>query len=155
MSRRPLPPPPARAVRDVSVPPYARILRPVLLDTHALIWWVTGDERLPAAVRALLAAPRREAHVSVASAYEIILKVRRGKLANAELLASDFAYICAVEQFTVLPLALDHVQLAARLPDHLRDPFDRLLVAQSRLEGLQLVSGDRAMDAYGVDRLWS
>jgi PIN domain nuclease of toxin-antitoxin system len=95
-----------------------------------------------------------EVFVSAASAWEISTKHRLGKLPEAALVADDIAAAVESQRFASLPISLKHGQLAGSLPGPHTDPFDRMLMAQSLLEDLMLVSNERAFDAYGVKRLW-
>ena len=126
----------------------------LLLDTHALIWWVTGNTRMPENVRGAIAAVDETVLVSAASAWEIATKHRLGKLPEAEALMPDMAGILAGQGFSALPISIDHAERAGRLPGPHRDPFDRMLIAQALSDNLQLVSNEAAFDAYGVARLW-
>lgn len=126
----------------------------VLLDTHALLWWLDGDRRLPAKVRRLIADSGNEVVVSAASGWEITTKARIGKLPGALEVASDVAACVAGQGFSVMPISMDHAQRAGSLPGPHRDPFDRMLVAQSQAEGLPLVTNETSFEAYGVRRIW-
>ncbi len=125
-----------------------------LLDTHALIWWVTADQRISSKLRRHLGRPDVHVHVSAATAWEIATKVRIGKLDVPGPLLRDF--VDAVEQlgFAPLPITLRHGQEAGRLPGTHRDPFDRVLAAQARVENLDLVTCDPAFDAMGIKTMW-
>jgi PIN domain nuclease of toxin-antitoxin system len=124
----------------------------LLLDTHALIWWVGGDERMRC--RDLILDPDNVKFVSAVSAVEIATKFRLGKLPEAEALASSFEAAIDRQGFVELPLAARHGLLAGTFPAPHGDPFDRMLAAQARLEGLALISADAALDQFGVRRLW-
>ena len=126
----------------------------VLLDTHALLWAVTGDRRLSRRAHSVLAALDNEVLVSAASAWEVCTKYRLGKLPDAESLASDFGRIVEQLGFHPLPISLGHAQRAGNLPGGHRDPFDRILIAQAQAEDVPLVSNERLFDAYGVRRVW-
>ncbi|MBS0526250.1 MAG: type II toxin-antitoxin system VapC family toxin [Proteobacteria bacterium] len=127
----------------------------LLLDTHAFLWWVFGDSKLSRQARHALAADETdEIFVSAASAWEITTKFRIGKLADAAVVAHDVAAAIAAEGFAELPISVAHAQGAGDLGGRHRDPFDRMLIAQTLAEGLTLVSNERAFDAYGVERLW-
>jgi PIN domain nuclease of toxin-antitoxin system len=126
----------------------------LLLDTHALLWWLAGDESLSAPARAAIADETNAVFVSAASLWEITTKNRLGKLAVAPAIMSDISGAVADQGFIGLPISLRHGQLAGDLPGPHRDPFDRVLVAQAILDNLVLVSNERAFDAYGVGRLW-
>ena len=126
----------------------------LLLDTHALLWWLDGDRRLPPRVRRRLSSPSSVVYVSAASAWEITTKWRIGKLDGAEAVAMDVASAVASQGFTPLEITIRHAEHAGRLTGEHRDPFDRMLVAQSRLEGLPVVTNDAAFELFGVDRVW-
>ncbi len=122
----------------------------LLLDTHALLWWLADDPRLGRRARALIADPAHDVLVSLVSLWEIAVSLRIGKL------EADFDAIAAAlprEGFTTLDLTLAHLQALMALPLHHRDPFDHLLTAQARAEGAQLVSDDRNMALYQVPLL--
>lgn len=124
----------------------------LLLDTNALIWWLTGSPRLSVAAQEAIAGAGLNALVSAVTGYEITLKQARGRL--PAMLPEEIETAVAGEGFGVLPLSLRHAVAAARLPDLHRDPFDRLLVAQAMIEDLSIVSVDRVFAAYGVDVVW-
>lgn len=126
----------------------------LLIDTHALLWWLAGDERLTAAAREAIASRDNVVYVSAASAWEVATKHRLGKLPGAGPLAVDFAAEVSAQGFTALGITLGHGQDAGSLPGPHRDPFDRMLIAQARTERMALVSNERAFDAYGVVRIW-
>jgi len=126
----------------------------LLLDTHALLWWVFTDPQLSAGARRAITQADNEVVVSAASAWEIATKFRIGKLPHARVVAADIAGTLAREGFGTLSVTLAHGQHAGALPAPLNDPFDRMLIAQSLLERLPLVSNEKAFDAYGVKRLW-
>jgi PIN domain nuclease of toxin-antitoxin system len=126
----------------------------LLLDTHALIWWLAGDSRLPANARDTIDDRRGSVFVSAASAWEIATKVQIGKLPGAAAIAADILGVLLKEGFRPLAVTIEHGQRAGGLPGPLRDPFDRMLIAQAMLENLHLVSIERTFDAYGVLRLW-
>ncbi len=116
----------------------------LLLDTHVAIWWLSGNRRLSARTRSAIVSAD-VAFLSVVSLWEILIKQDRGRLdlpvGFADALRDDFRD---------LPLTTDHVLGARDLPDLHRDPFDRMLVAQARAEGLTVVTADHAVVAYGV-----
>lgn len=126
----------------------------VLLDTHALLWAVTGDPKLPKQAQSILASFENEVFVSAASAWEIATKHRLGRLPGAESLAADIAGHIERLGFHALPITLEHAERAGRLPGPHRDPFDRMLIAQSQAENLPLISIERVFDAYGIERIW-
>src|SRR5262245_8453508 len=112
----------------------------LLLDTHALLWWLSDDPALGKRARAAVANTRNTVLVSAASAWEIASKVRLGKLAGAADLASDFAGYIEREGFKPLLISLDHAARAGLLAGAHKDPFDRMLIAQAQAENLALVS---------------
>ncbi len=126
----------------------------LLLDTHALLWWLAGDTSLPEAARNLIADEANPVYVSAASAWEIATKFRLGKLPQAAAVAADVEGCVRAEGFLPLPVSLRHAQRAGTLPGPHRDPFDRMLIAQALAEDCVLVSNETAFDHYGVIRSW-
>jgi PIN domain nuclease of toxin-antitoxin system len=126
----------------------------LLLDTHALIWWLAADEALSSTARSAIADPANDVFVSAASAWEIATKHRIGKLPQAALLAADVAGFVAAEGFNELPVSIRHGQLAGNLPRIHKDPFDRMLIAQAVTADMTIVSNETLFGAYGVARLW-
>jgi len=126
----------------------------LLLDSHALIWWLENSPRLSAAARAGVADPTNEVLVSAASAWEIETKFRLGKLPGLAPMLVDLARTVAEEGFETLPITFQHGALAGRLDGEHRDPFDRMLIAQALVDDLVLVSNERLFDRFGVARLW-
>jgi len=126
----------------------------LLLDTHALLWWLSGDEALSGAARGAMAEERNDIFVSAASAWEISTNHRIGKLPGAAAIVADLERVIAQQGFATLPISLRHGTVAGGLPGPHRDPFDRMLIAQAMLEDLVLVSNEAPFDAYGVRRCW-
>lgn len=126
----------------------------LLLDTHALIWWLAADDALSSTARDAIADPASDIFVSAASAWEIATKHRIGKLPGAALLAADVAGFVAAQGFNELPISIRHGQIAGVLPWVHNDPFDRILVAQAIAADLTLVSNDAILGAYAVALLW-
>jgi PIN domain nuclease of toxin-antitoxin system len=126
----------------------------VLLDTHALLWWLDGDERLSHRAREWVGDESHVVLVSAASAWEIATKVRIGKLPGAIEVAAHYRE-CLVEQgFTPLAISTDHALRAGCLPGPHRDPFDRMLIAQAQAENIALISNEALFDGYGIQRIW-
>ncbi|AQR61033.1 twitching motility protein PilT [Brevundimonas sp. LM2] len=125
-----------------------------LLDTHALLWWLTDDRRLSAEVIAVLGSPGHTIFVSAVSAYEVAFKHGMGKLPSAERLARAFEVEIAAEGFEGLPISLREAQMAGRMDHPHRDPFDRLLIAQSLLNDMTIISNEKLFDSFGATRLW-
>ena len=126
----------------------------LLLDTHALLWWLDGDRRLSLKARRAIASESNSVLVSAVSAWEITTKARLGKLPGATDVAADVAACVASQGFLPLDITLLHAQRAGRLPGVHRDPFDRMLIAQSQIEDVALVTDDEAFDAFDVRRFW-
>ena len=126
----------------------------VLLDTHALLWWLEKDPRLSRRAHAAVIDGGNQVLVSLGSVWEVAIKAGLGQLSMPRDLAGFFRRHLALYGFDLLPITLEHVTAVRDLPRHHRDPFDRLLIAQSRLEGLSLVSADRRFAPYGVDLIW-
>jgi len=121
----------------------------VLLDTHILLWWLADDEHLPARAAATIADPDTEVVVSAASAWEISVKQAAGRLDAPE----DLLDAVVANDFGMLAITAGHAIAAGRLPAHHADPFDRMLIAQARIEGFTLVSADRRYSDYEVELL--
>ena len=126
----------------------------LLLDTHALLWWLAGDDALSIAARTAVADEGNSIFVSAASAWEIATKHRLGKLPGVGAIVADLAATTDSQGFSHLPISVSHGQVAGALPGPHRDPFDRMLIAQAMVEGLVLVSNEVPFDVYGVARLW-
>ena len=125
-----------------------------LLDTHTVLWFLQNAPELPDSVASRIEAENAVNHVSMASIWEMAIKVSLRKLAVPYSLESDLPGILEESGFSMLNLSFHHLGSVARLPFHHRDPFDRLLVAQAQIEGLILLSRDLSFDAYGVTRIW-
>lgn len=126
----------------------------LLLDTHAFIWWIDDDARLSTVARTLLQDRANGVFVSIASIWEIAIKVGLGRLRMPSELRTFLADQVARTGFSILPIAFDHAVAVHALPPHHRDPFDRLLIAQSRQEDLPIVSRDWKLAPYGVELVW-
>jgi len=126
----------------------------LLLDTHALLWYVTADPRLSNAAAEHLAEPDTRVFVSVVSAWELVIKLGTGKLALDRPVGEWWAFNTTENGFEVLPITAEDVLAVEPLPLHHRDPFDRLLIGQALRHGLRLVTADDAFAAYPVQRVW-
>ena len=126
----------------------------LLLDTHAFLWWVFDDARLSPAARDLIADPTAEILFSAVSAWEIAIKARTGRLDLPEDVPGFAQDQVRRNRLRVLPVELPHALRTYALPDHHRDPFDRLLVAQAQVEAVPLLSRDSQLAAYEVDLRW-
>ncbi len=125
-----------------------------LLDTHALLWWLFDDPKLSSIARDVIADPQNEIFVSSATAWEICTKHRIGKLPAATTLVLDIAGWIGRAGFSELPITIAHAAQAGNWPQAHRDPFDRMLAAQSMIEGLTLISRDTALRSFGLSLLW-
>lgn len=126
----------------------------LLLDTHALIWFLEDDPRLSARVRATLEEAGNRCHVSDVTAWEAGIKHALGKLDLPVPYEELFPERLESLGFLVLPIRHAHLHQMVKLPKHHGDPFDRLLIAQAQVEGLTLVSCDTHFPAYGIPLLW-
>ena len=126
----------------------------LLLDTHALIWWMTNSPSLPDAVRRLMLDKRNTIVVSAASAWEMATKVRLGRLPAASDITRNFQEYLSQSGFESLSVSPEHGIRAGLLPGPQRDPFDRMLIAQAQAEDLTIVSNELVFDAYGIRRAW-
>jgi PIN domain nuclease of toxin-antitoxin system len=126
----------------------------LLIDTHALLWWLSDDPSLSHAARKAMAETSNVLLVSAASAWEIATKVRLGKLPGAAELAADFQGFMLREGFTTLDITADHGIRAGLLPGPHKDPFDRMLISQAQAENVPIVTNERTFEAYGVRRVW-
>jgi len=125
-----------------------------LLDTHALLWWLFDDPRLSGTVRGIAMDRSNAVFVSSASAWEIATKHRLGKLDSAAPLVTDTSGWIGRAGFGELPVGIAHAQRAGSWPQPHRDPFDRMLAAQSVLEDLPILSRDPAFAQFGVLAVW-
>lgn len=126
----------------------------MLLDTHTFLWWIMDDPRLSDAARKHLEDGRNETFFSAASAWEIAIKTRIGKLtlpSRPEQFVSEQLFS---NNFLVLPISVIHALSVYELPDFHRDPFDRMLVAQSKFERLAIITSDDLIKQYGVETIW-
>lgn len=126
----------------------------LLLDTHALLWWWTDDKQLSSTARAAIADEGNTVLVSAASVWEISTKFRLGKLAIAEAALKQFHALIEADGFEHLPIIWQHSLLAGSYPQEHRDPFDRMLAAQSEIEKAMLVTCDAAFGAFKTKVLW-
>ena len=126
----------------------------LLLDTYVFLWWNEDSPSLSRRIRSLLSDSATELSLSVVSAWEIVLKVRTSKL---DLPAAPAVYIparLAHYRIEIMPLTLAHVLASDTLPDHHRDPFDRMLVAQAQVERLPIATRDSQIRKYDVETIW-
>jgi PIN domain nuclease of toxin-antitoxin system len=126
----------------------------VLLDTHALLWAAFHKDRLSPRASHLIQPQRNEVFVSAASAWEIATRFHLGKLPQARALVDDFVPAIRSAGYLPLPISLEHALRAGRLNSLHKDPFDRMIAAQSIHEDLALISNDEQLDVFGVRREW-
>ena len=126
----------------------------MLLDTHALLWWLTDSPELTKRARAMISDTKNTIFVSAASAWEIATKVRIGKLSVATELTEDFDAQMEQESFRSLSISSSHAIRAGLLPGIHKDPFDRMLIAQAQEQNVPIISNEVLFDAYGIRRIW-
>jgi PIN domain nuclease of toxin-antitoxin system len=125
-----------------------------LLDTHTLLWWLFEQSRLSPRADAVLRGGANTLLWSAVGTWECAIKARAGKLKLPYPVSEFFPRVIAEEALVALPVTHAHAAAVADLPDHHRDPFDRLLVAQAMIEGAVLVSCDPSIRLYGVEVVW-
>lgn len=125
-----------------------------LLDTHAFLWWITDDPRLSPVARSIIGDPENRVLFSAASAWEIAIKRQIGRLSFVADPAVLISRQVAANAFGSLPIEVRHTLQVIQLPLHHRDPFDRILVAQSRIEGIALLTADPLIAQYDVATVW-
>lgn len=126
----------------------------LLLDTHALLWWVLDRKDLSKPARKAIASFENEVFVSAATVWEITVKFRIGRLPDADVFVHSLRSNLRKLGFSELPISVEHAQRAGLLPGEHKDPFDRMLIAQAQTEGMQFVSNEELFDAYRVPRIW-
>ncbi|NET58688.1 MAG: type II toxin-antitoxin system VapC family toxin [Symploca sp. SIO2E6] len=126
----------------------------ILIDTHVLIWWSGEPSRLSPWVYNFLSDPKNEPILSLVSIWEMQIKMSLGKLSIKTALPELVNDEIRRNRIILLPIQLSHIYALKDLPPHHRDPFDRLLIAQSMQERLDIISIDDKLDAYGIRRLW-
>ena len=126
----------------------------VLLDTHVFLWWITDDPRLSSRAREIIAEGANEIFLSAVSGWEIAIKAKLGRLRlpdDPERFIPEQLRLNAIE---TLPVQMSHALHVYKLPDHHRDPFDRLLIAQAQLEKLPVLTADPQISRYPVKVIW-
>lgn len=126
----------------------------LLLDTHALLWFLLNDPRLSEKARARIADADSTIFVSPASLWEIAIKISIGKYALPEPFVEFWERQLRMNDFTLVPISVEQTAHVVILPFHHRDPFDRLIIAQSLVEEIPVISSDIIFDSYGADRIW-
>ncbi|MBI9087279.1 MAG: type II toxin-antitoxin system VapC family toxin [Desulfobacterales bacterium] len=126
-------------------------MKAILLDTHIFLWWLFDDPGLPGQIRDFVRNTEHEVHVSAASVWEIATKFRLGKLPQAALVAKNVPFWIQRAGFGAMPITAAHAQIAGAWDVAHRDPFDRLLAAQAKLEKMSLASVDEAMTLFPIE----
>ncbi len=118
----------------------------LLLDTHILLWWLADDSALTKAQRIAIQDKRNSCFISAATIWEISIKSRLGKLEVSE----DYLDVARSQGFFELPIAWQHAKAVKLLPDHHKDPFDRILIAQAIIEGMSFACSDSIISKYEI-----
>lgn len=126
----------------------------LLLDTHAFLWFIAGNPNLSDVARENIEVLENERYVSVASAWEIAIKMSLGKLKASAEFEEIIPTQLDLNAMDLLPISPRHLALVAQLPFHHKDPFDRLILAQSLVEDIPVISVDSSFDSYGIQRIW-
>ena len=126
----------------------------ILLDTHTFLWYIEGNPNLPGSARRLIERRDAERVLSLACVWEMAIKISVGRLESEAPFAVSMRRMLDHNKIGLLQPTLDDLDLVTLLPFHHRDPFDRLMIAQSLSQQIPIVSGDSVFDEYGVDRLW-
>lgn len=126
----------------------------ILVDTHAIVWWATGDQRMSRRARVAIADPDTEVFISIASAWEIQIKATLQKLTLHESVDALYRGLIVDHDFRMIGIELKDIDHLSKLPPHHRDPFDRMLVAQALRGDFTLVTKDSILSLYGATTLW-
>jgi PIN domain nuclease of toxin-antitoxin system len=126
----------------------------LLLDTHVFLWWNEASPKLSRRVRHLISDPENSLYVSVASAWEMTLKVQSGKLGLPAAISVYIPARLSHYGMEALPVTLQHVLAASTLPAYHRDPFDSMLIAQGQVERLPIVTHDPEVRKYAIETIW-
>lgn len=126
----------------------------VLLDTHTFLWWITDSPRLSALAREVIRDSNNELFFSAASGWEIAIKAQLGRLQLPDNLEQFIVDQLSLNTILALPIQLRHALHVYTLPQHHRDPFDRMLVAQSQIENLPILTADSQIAQYDVETVW-
>ncbi len=125
-----------------------------LLDTHTFIWWVEDSPKLSPTANKIISNLENECSLSLASAWEMAIKISIGKLKLATSLKRFITGNIAANDFKIVPIDFSHIHRIASLPFHHRDPFDRLLIVQAMAEKMPIISADTILGAYDIERVW-
>ncbi|MBF0461847.1 MAG: type II toxin-antitoxin system VapC family toxin [Magnetococcales bacterium] len=125
----------------------------LLMDTHTFLWWVWEHPNLSDKTREVMTNPENDLFLSMASIWEMAIKISMGRLALTKSLDCFISDHMERNQFTLLDISIAHASRVVSLPFHHRDPFDRLLIAQAMEDGMPILSVDGSFDAYGITRI--
>ena len=125
-----------------------------LLDTHTFLWFINNDPALSSTARETIENPVHTIYLSIASIWEMAIKVSLGKLSMPTPFIDFITNQLKSNTMTILAIKTEHISNIIALPFHHRDPFDRLIIAQAQHEGFTIIGNDSAFDAYGVQRIW-
>lgn len=126
----------------------------VLLDTHAFLWLLTGDDRLSETARQTFLNPQNSLYFSAASLWEVCIKKSLGKISLASGWFQTIRSEMEINAIQWLPIEMPHCDEVTKLPFHHRDPFDRMLIAQAMVEEMHLLSRDSLLSDYAINRIW-
>lgn len=126
----------------------------ILLDTHVFLWWDSDPRKLSPRVNSLLSNPEHTIVLSVASAWEIQIKKQLGKLSLSIPLEELIASQQQINEIEILPVHLEHVLMLDNLPPHHKDPFDRIIISQAKVEDIVIVSADPVLAKYDIEIVW-
>lgn len=124
----------------------------LLIDTHILIYFLEGNNLLPNSHQQIIANSNNEVLISIASLWEMAIKISIGKLTLSKPLEDVIKQI-DVENFEILPISSEHILMVSKMPFYHRDPFDRIIIAQCQVENLDIISNDTNFPAYKVNLL--
>lgn len=126
----------------------------ILLDSHVFVWFVLGDPQCRPKARELIGREDATVFVSVVTAWEMATKFRLGKWPEVGAFVSDLPAIIVRHDFSALPISIEHGRTAGLMQNPHKDPFDRMLVAQSKVESMPLVTADRRLGSFGIETVW-
>lgn len=126
----------------------------IVLDTHTFLWFIDGNQKLSANARTLIEDMNNERLLSIASVWEMAIKYSIGRLQFAQPFQAFMSHQLTKNSIQLLDINFDHTTIVASLPFHHKDPFDRMIIAQSIVEQVPIISIDTIFDAYGATRLW-
>jgi PIN domain nuclease of toxin-antitoxin system len=125
-----------------------------IIDTHAFLWFVNNDPQLSQAALSIISNASNRRFLSMASVWELAIKINTGKISLNQSLERFIREQCRKTEIKILPIRNGHIYPLASLSLYHRDPFDRMIVSQSKITGYAVVSTDKLLDNYGIQRLW-